>query len=83
MFRCRRARVFREKISLLANRTRMEHKTTRRPTPSDDVLDLGDEYQVRQWIEIFEIPLDELTQAVRAYGQRITDVRRYVRAKKL
>lgn len=61
----------------------MEHKNTRRSPTSDDILDLADEYQVRQWIEIFEISLDELTQAVRAYGQRIADVRRYVRAKKL
>lgn len=61
----------------------MERNKSPRHTTSDDVIDLGDEYQVRQWIEIFEISLDELTQAVRAYGQRIADVRRYVRAKKL
>jgi hypothetical protein len=50
---------------------------------SADTIDLNNEYQVRQWIALFEITLEELTAAVRAYGERAVDVKRYVRARKL
>jgi hypothetical protein len=43
-----------------------------------DLIDLNDEYSVRQWTEIFNVTAAELAEAVRAVGTNRADVKRYV-----
>lgn len=47
-----------------------------------DIVNLDNEYEVRQWTEIFAISEDQLKDAVRAVGTCRADVKRYVVAKR-
>jgi Protein of unknown function (DUF3606) len=49
---------------------------------ASDLIDLGDEYQVSQWTEIFDVSRAELSAAIHIVGQRSSDVKRYIRARK-
>jgi hypothetical protein len=46
---------------------------------SVDLIDIHNDYQVRQWTEILDVTADQLTDAVRAVGTVASKVRRYVR----
>jgi len=43
-----------------------------------DTINVDDEYEVRQWTEIFAVSVDQLKDAVRAVGTCRADVKRYV-----
>ena len=47
-----------------------------------DVIDLMDDHQVRQWSEIFDITPANLAFAVHLVGPKAANVKRYIRERK-
>lgn len=49
---------------------------------SGDFIDLNDAYQVKQWMEIFNVTSEDLTEAVEKVGTSMPDVRAFIKARR-
>jgi len=45
------------------------------------VINVKDDYEVKYWIQVFDITETQLTAAVKSVGSKTTDVTRYLKSK--